>query len=80
MARRIGSESNTIQAQDLSSIGFNPPAFVGETKWAQRSVFRPSLFIGPIVWDKSVCGIRCRYCASIDLYETLGEICLTNGS
>ena len=31
MARRTGSESNTIQAQDIFSVGFNLPAFRGET-------------------------------------------------
>ena len=33
-----------------------------EDKWLVE------LFIGPIVWAKSVCGIGYRYCASFDLY------------
>ena len=31
MARRIGSESNTIQAQEIIPVGFRLPAFGGET-------------------------------------------------
>ena len=31
MARRTGSESNTIQAQEMISVGFNLPAVGGET-------------------------------------------------
>ena len=41
MARRTGSESNTIQAQEIFSVGFNLPAFVAETMCTIGSVFRP---------------------------------------
>ena len=68
MGRRTGSDNNTIQAQEIFSVGFNLPAFVAETMCTIGSVFRLQLVIGQIGRAKSVCGIRYLHCASFDLY------------
>ena len=67
-ARRIASESNTIQAHAFVSVGFNLAAFVAKTMHTIGSVFRPSLLHHQFVWAKLVCGITYGYCASIDQY------------
>ena len=78
MARRIGSESDTTQAQEIISVWLKLPAFVAETMYIIGSGCRPYLFIGLVVRAKSVRGIGYLHCASFDPYQSLGDIFLTH--